>query len=368
MRDKCVIYKVFADFAGICSNFLRLKAVLLRCCRLLRGLQLVQVPSVFLFPEIHSMNPLNTPFWLRNGNAETVFAKTLQGKPPAYRRELLPDSTGQTQTAYDFVDAADPAAPLVVLFHGLEGSSRSHYAVELMKAVQARGWHGVVAHFRGCGGVTNTAPVFYHSGDSAEIAFMLETLAVRYRTVYAAGVSLGGNALAKYMGEQGADALPKAAAAISAPVDLTAAGTRFDKGMTRLLYTRYFLNSLIPKARAFAHFQTAAPLEGCKTLGEFDDLFTAPLHGFADRFDYYRKSSCKLFLRTVAKPLLLLNAVNDPFLPPEALPVRADVSDSVTLLQPPHGGHVGFVGKDKGRLNIEWMPQTVSDYFSQFEG
>lgn len=312
------------------------------------------------------MTPLNTPFWLRNGNAETIFAKALQGRPPAYRRELLPDSTGQTQTACDFVDAPDPDAPLVVLFHGLEGSSRSHYAVELMKAVQARGWHGVVAHFRGCGGVTNTAPVFYHSGDSAETAFMLATLAARYRSIYAVGVSLGGNALVKYLGEQGAAALPEAAAAVSVPLDLAAAGTRFDKGMTRLLYTRYFLNSLVPKAKAFSRFQTTAPLERCKTLGEFDDLFTAPLHGFADRHDYYRQSSCKPFLKTVAKPLLLLNAVNDPFLPPEVLPARADVSDSVTLLQPPYGGHVGFVGQDKGRLNIEWLPQTLADYFSQF--
>ena len=323
------------------------------------------------------MNPLsapNTPFWLKNGHADTIFAKSLQSAPPAYRRELLPDSTGQTQVAYDFVDAADESAPLVLLFHGLEGSSKSHYAVELMKAVQARGWHGAVVHFRGCGGIVNTAPVFYHSGDSAEIGFVLQTLAARYPKIYAAGVSLGGNALAKYMGEQGAAALPQAAAAVSAPVDLNAAGTRFDRGMTRLLYTRYFLNTLIPKAEAFPNFQsakpargTASPLKQCKTLGDFDDLFTAPLHGFADRHDYYRRSSCKPFLKTVQKPMLLLNAVNDPFLPPEALPTRADVSPSITLLQPPTGGHVGFVSKDQGRLNLEWLPRTVLAYFAQFE-
>lgn len=316
------------------------------------------------------MNPHsapNTPFWLANGHADTIFAKTLQGKPPAYRRELLPDSTGQTQVAYDFVDAPKPDAPLVVLFHGLEGSSRSHYAIELMKTVQARGWHGVVVHFRGCGGITNTAPVFYHSGDTAEIGFVLQTLAARYPKIYAAGVSLGGNALAKYMGEQGQAALPQAAAAVSAPVDLSAAGTRFDRGATRLFYTRYFLNTLIPKAEAFPKFQTASPLKQCKTLGDFDDLFTAPLHGFADRHDYYRRASCKPLLNQVAKPLLLLNAVNDPFLPPEVLPTRADVSPSVTLMQPPTGGHVGFVSKDQGRLNLEWLPRTLLAYFAQFE-
>ena len=131
----------------------------------------------------------------------------------------------------------------------------------------------------------------------------------------------------------------------------------------RLLYTRYFLRSLVPKAEAFPHFQTASPLKNCKTLGGFDDLFTAPLHGFTDRHDYYRRASCKPLLRAVRTPLLLLNAVSDPFLPPEALPTAAEVSDAVTLLQPPYGGHVGFVNKSGGRLNIEWMPETVLHYF-----
>ena len=162
--------------------------------------------------------------------------------------------------------------------------------------------------------------------------------------------------------------------AISAPVDATLAGTRFDKGMSRLLYTRYFLNSLLPKARDVADLKNAHPdrdvaalLKKCKTLGDFDDTFTAPLHGFADRFDYYRRASCKPWLKTVAVPLLLLNAVNDPFLPPEALPNADEVSPSVTLLQPEHGGHVGFVSRDGGRLNLQWLPQTVLSYFAQFE-
>lgn len=309
--------------------------------------------------------PPNTPFFLRNGHADTLFAKLLQSEPPPYRRELLPDSTGQTQVAYDFIDGPSADAPLVVLFHGLEGSSRSHYAAEMMKAVQKQGWHGVVAHFRSCGGVENTAPVFYHSGDSREIGFILDTLATRYPKIYAAGVSLGGNALAKYLGEQGSRAVPAAAAVISAPVDLTAAGHRFDRGATRLIYTRYFLNSLIPKAEATG-FNTGR-LKTCKTLADFDDAFTAPLHGFADHHDYYRRASSKPLLPEVVAPLLLLNAVNDPFLPPAALPSERDVSPSVTLLQPPTGGHVGFVGKDAGGLNIRWLPQTVLRYFGQFE-
>ena len=236
-----------------------------------------------------------------------------------------------------------------------------------MKAVQQRGWNGVVAHFRSCGGIENTAPVFYHLGDTPEIAFMLNTLARRYSTIYAVGVSLGGNALAKYLGEQGSNAVPRASAVVSAPVDAVAAGTRFDQGMTRLIYTRYFLNSLLPKARAIPRFQTALSQQNCKTLGDFDDRFTAPLHGFADRHDYYRRNSCKPFLKGVGTPLLLLNAVNDPFLPPEALPTGRDVSSAVTLLQPAYGGHVGFVSRDQGRLNLQWLPQIVLDYFKQYQ-
>ncbi|HEZ0667073.1 TPA: alpha/beta fold hydrolase [Neisseria meningitidis] len=299
------------------------------------------------------LTPPDTPFFLRNGNADTIAAKFLQRPAPTYRRELLPDSTGKTKVAYDFSDGISPDAPLVVLFHGLEGSSRSHYAVELMLAVRSRGWHGAVVHFRSCGGIANTAPVFYHLGDTAEIAFTLDTLAARYREIYAVGVSLGGNAL------------PQAAAVISAPVDAEAAGRRFDSGITRLLYTRYFLRTLIPKARTVPGFQTAFAA-GCKTLGEFDDRFTAPLHGFADRHDYYRRTSCKPLLKHVAKPLLLLNAANDPFLPPEALPRTDEVSEAVTLFQPAHGGHVGFVGSTGGRLHLQWLPQTVLSYFDSF--
>lgn len=312
-----------------------------------------------------TLPPLHTPLFLRNGHADTLFAKSLQSTPPAYRRELLPDSTGKTQIAYDFIDSKNPDAPLVVLFHGLEGSSRSHYAIELMKAVQQKGWHGAVAHFRGCGGIENTAPVFYHSGDTREIEFVLQTLSRRYAKIYAAGVSLGGNALAKYLGEAQTSALSQAAASISAPLDLLAAGSRFDKGITRLLYTRYFLSSLVPKAEAFAHFQTASPLKNCKTLGNFDDLFTAPLHGFADRFDYYRQSSCKPFLKNITVPTLLLNAKNDPFLPVEALPSENDVSSSVTLLQPESGGHVGFTDRSAGKTNIQWLPRVLLAYFEQ---
>ena len=261
-----------------------------------------------------NLPPLHSPLWLPGGHLQTVYAKLLQRTPPPYRRELLPDSGGSEQAGYDFVDAADAEAPLVVLFHGLEGSSGSHYAVEMMYAIRQRGWHGVVAHFRSCGGVP--AEKKYHSGDTREIAHMLGLLAARYRRVYAVGISLGGNALAKYLGEQGRAgqaAVPQAAAAVSAPVDLPASAAALEHGLPRLLYTRYFLNSLLPK-------MPPLPDVGIRTLGDFDNAYTAPLHGFADKDDYYRRSAAKPYLRDIAVPTLLLNARNDPFLPARFLP------------------------------------------------
>ncbi|MCG6503105.1 YheT family hydrolase [Kingella pumchi] len=306
---------------------------------------------------LQQLPPLQAPPWLKGGHAQTLYAKALQSPPPAYRRELLPDSYGEDLAAYDFVDAADPDAPLVVLFHGLEGSSTSHYAVELMHRVRAHGWHGVVAHFRSCGGVASKR--LYHSGDSREAAHMLALLAARYRKIYAVGVSLGGNVLAKYLGEQGAAALPAAAATVSSPLDLGAGSRLLESGLSRLLYTPYFMHTLMGKV-------PAGRRRFCRSLAEFDNRYTAPLHGFADKDDYYAQSSAKPLLKNIAVPTLLLNARNDPFVPADSLPTAADISPSVCLLQPEHGGHCGFVSGG-GRGHLRWLPDTLLAFFDGLE-
>lgn len=297
------------------------------------------------------------PRWLRgSGNLQTVYAKSLQRAAPDYRRELLPDSYGVDVAAYDFIDGR-PDAPCVVLLHGLEGSSRSHYAVELMHAVQRKGWNGVVAHFRSCGGVSSQR--MYHSGDTREVAHMFGVLARRYDVLYVMGVSLGGNVLAKYLGECKQAALPKAAAVVSSPVDLQAAGRALEKGLPRLLYTPYFLHTLLPKARHDKRIRI-------RSLGDFDNAYTAPMHGFSDKDDYYIRASAKPFLKDIAIPTLLLNARNDPFFPPEYLPTASEVSKQVYLLQPEHGGHCGFVGGE-GRGHLHWLPETVLAFFESRE-
>lgn len=294
---------------------------------------------------------------------------------PAYRRERLETPDG------DFLDLdwvgegtdRKDAPPLVVLFHGLEGSSGSHYARALMHAAATRGWHGLVVHFRGCSGEPNRLPRAYHSGDSAEIAWVLDILGQRYATLFGVGVSLGGNAMLKYLGEHGALAKLQAAAAVSVPYDLAAANRMLSRGVG-LLYSRHFLRSLIPgalaKAQRFpeqAGFTRPDRILAARTLRDFDDAVTAPLHGFSGADHYYTDSSCAQYLTGISVPTLLVHALNDPFLPPGAIPLAARLPGCVQIEVSSGGGHVGFVaGAPPGRL--DWLPQRVLAHLGQHSG
>ena len=309
-----------------------------------------------------------SPWWLRGGNAQTLYAAlALRGSRVRYRRERWSTPDGDFVLA-DWVDG--PAtAPLVALFHGLEGSSSSHYARALMSAVRARGWRGVVPHYRGCGGEPNDLPRAYHSGDSREIDWMLRRLrsVAGSAELFAVGVSLGGNALLKWLGEEGEAAreVLRAAAAVSAPVDLTAAGDALGRGFN-LVYARHFLGSLKRKTAAklvrFPGCVDGAAAARARTLREFDDAVTAPLHGFRDASDYWLRSSAKPLMSSVRVPTLVINARDDPFLPGEYLPSPREVSTQVELEFPAGGGHVGFVtGPFPGR--IRWLPARVLGFF-----
>lgn len=345
------------------------------------------------------------PAWLPGAHLQTVWPLLLRDSPswllrdgmalPAYRRERVetPDgdfldldwieekktalaapalrASGASQCPLGAATAHRGAPPLVVLFHGLEGSSHSHYARALMHAVAARGWHGVVVHFRGCSGEPNRLPRAYHSGDSAEIAWVLEMLAQSHAEVHAVGVSLGGNALLKYLGERGTHTPLQSAAAVSVPYDLAAANRMLSRGIGRL-YSRHFLGTLIPsalaKARRFpGHTGYTRPetIRSARTLRDFDQAVTAPLHGFADADDYYARSSCAQYLAGIGIPTLLLHARNDPFLPAAAIPDAARLPACVRLEVSAGGGHVGFVsGAPLGRL--DWLPERLLGHLGQF--
>lgn len=331
--------------------------------------------------------PFKPPFWLSNPHLQSILPKFFAPKTPTYRRVVEKDSLDESDIAYDFYDAHPIDAqsikvaengeleqtPLIVLFHGMEGSSDSHYARALAYQMHAQGWHFVVAHFRSCGGIPASGRVFYNAGDTGELHHMLENLRKNFAHIYAVGVSLGGNALAKYMGEYGDKALCDGAAVISAPVDMSSAALSMHSFLSHRIYTPYLLNPIIKKA--LANDITKDEIDSIKAvnrISDFDDIFTAPRHGYRSNNHYYHASSALPYLIKVTKPLLLISAKDDPFLGFTATP--NDVSDTVTLLETEHGGHVGFIrynsDKDKSthlykqsRFDINWLPETVSAYF-----
>jgi predicted alpha/beta-fold hydrolase len=310
-----------------------------------------------------------SPHWLPSGHLQTIYPALCMAKPEVqFRRErwLTPD---QDFIDVDFIDG-DAGKPFVVLFHGLEGSSDSHYARALMATLRAKGWSGAVPHFRGCSGELNHAPRFYHSGDSQEIGWIIRKLHTTYRAqapdgkFFACGVSLGGNALLRWLGESQQQAhIVDAACAISAPLDLAAGGASLSSGFN-MLYTRMFLRTLKPKClkklQQYPQLFDRDSLLQAKTLYEFDNIVTAPLHGYRDTEDYWDRASAKHILADISVPTLVLNAQNDPFLPARHLPSKA--SPHVKLEYPSHGGHVGFaVGAPPGSL--AWLPQRVLHFF-----
>jgi len=314
------------------------------------------------------------PFWLPGGNLQTLYPALIARRPHvAYRRERWDTPDG------DFIDLdwgedqgsriKDPQRPLLVLFHGLEGSSNSQYARGMIHAAAQRGWRGVVMHFRGCSGELNRLPRAYHSGDIAEIDWVLRRLQAQHSggPLFAVGISLGGNALLKWLGEQreAAQAVVQCAAAISAPVDLHAAGNALQQGFN-MVYTKNFLTTL--KRKSFAKLRLhpglydPEKLRATRTLREFDDLVTAPLHGYAGVDDYYTRASSKPQLAHITVPTLLLNARNDPFLPGDALPPANMLSAAVTAAHPDEGGHAGFPDHGGG---LSWLPQTVLEFLNR---
>jgi len=333
----------------------------------------------------------SAPRWLPGGHAQTIwsalYARHKGGPELRFERQRWDTPDG------DFVDvdwlnyappeaaagsflarpggSDEPKPPLLVLFHGLEGSSQSQYAQAFATVARSRGWACALPHFRGCSGELNLAPRAYHSGDFEEIGWMLARCKQQYDgPVLAVGVSLGGNALLRWAEEAGQSAATtvRSVCAICSPVDLAASGRAIGRGFSRLVYTRMFLRSMVPKAlrklEQHPGLFDGERLRAARDLYEFDNLFTAPLHGFRNTEDYWARASAKPHLKRIGIPALLLNARNDPFVPAHCLPQARDVGSFVTLWQPAHGGHVGFThGKPPGEVFT--MPEQVCDWLGR---
>ncbi len=309
------------------------------------------------------------PWWLPGGHLQTLwpFAAGRLTPQPATERERLELPDG------DYVDLhwlERPGAPLVCVFHGLEGCVGSHYAKRILRRLADDGFAVVLMHFRGCGGEPNRLARSYHSGDTGDIGLLLETLHGRFpgRDLLALGYSLGGNALLKYLGESGAQAVPRAAVAVSVPLLLGLCARRLESGVSRL-YQEYLLARLKRSTRAKRALIDAAgvdfaAIQRARTFTEFDDRATAPLHGFRDAADYYARCSSRQFLSRIATPTLIVHARNDPFMFPGVLPEASELSERVTLEIARGGGHVGFVaGRAPWRARY-WLDERVSRFLS----
>lgn len=298
------------------------------------------------------------------GNLQTIWPAVVCKRVDGFRPTFVRDRWATPDADFIDVDWLEPAAgataqtPLLVLFHGLEGSSASHSVRPYAQVAHQLGWRFAAPHFRGCSGEPNRTARAYHSGDFEEVGWMLERFAALHAGPrVAVGISLGGNALLRWAEEAGesASASVAAVAAVSSPIDLTACGHAIRRGFNQMVYTRMFMNSLRPKAlhklRQFPGLFSRERMLAARDLYEFDNLYTAPVHGFRNADDYWLHASAKPHLHRVRVPTLVLNARNDPFVPAASLPRASEVGRHVTLWQPPRGGHTGFTsGHFPGRL------------------
>jgi len=330
---------------------------------------------------LNDLRTYTAPAWLPGGHLQTIW-------PALHSRHSNKVHVRYQRTRWDtpdhdFIDVDwamapetedGPAAsskPLLVLFHGLEGNSQSHYARAFAHCAHLQGWSYVVPHFRGCSGEINLAPRAYHSGDYEEIDWILRRLKSQHRgPILAVGVSLGGNALLRWAQESGRSAaeVVHAVCAVCAPIDLTASGQALGQGFNKFTYTRMFLNTMKPKAliklRQHPGLFSREALQSARNLFDFDNVFTAPLHGFKNTQDYWRRASAKPGLQSLQLPTLIIHAHNDPFVPAWSLPTQQEMGSNVTLWQPRHGGHVGFsAGRPPGHLHS--LPNAVGQWLQQ---
>ena len=304
-------------------------------------------------------------WWLRNAHLQTLWASVVRrAEKPVLRRERLELPDG------DFIDldwTAGASGPVVIVLHGLQGSSNSGYARGILSSLHQHGYRAVLMHFRGCSGEPNRLPRFYHGGDTGDLDTLVNILRARepHTPLAAVGYSLGGNVLLKWLGAQGHRAPLSCAVAVSVPFEMNAAALRLQCGFSRI-YQRHLLHSLRnavhEKSKRMRMPLDFGDLERLRTLRAYDDAITAPLHGFAGVDDYYAQSSCRQYLGRIGIPTLVLHAADDPFLPRTAIPSESELPPHVTLELSEHGGHVGFVNAGSIGQPRYWLEERIPEF------
>ncbi len=317
--------------------------------------------------------PFRPSLWSRSAHLQTVWSRLFRPQvhvSTSRARWSTPDSDFLD---LDFTDGPIGSPQLLVL-HGLEGSSRRRYVRGLIARAKAKSWRGVALNFRSCSGSPNRTARLYHSGDSADLDWVVRELSKRDpgAPILPIGISLGGNVLLKWLGERGEEVPDEliAAAAISTPFDLAAAAERMSRGLSRV-YSWFFLRTLKPKAlakaREYPGLLDPTAIRRARTWRAYDDAVTAPLHGFADAEDYWARSSSLSYLERIRRPTLLINARDDPFVPADCLPKEL-VRGSRWLEGefPDRGGHAGFVlGPTPWRADY-WAERRAIDFLAGY--
>lgn len=316
-------------------------------------------------------------WWLNNKHLQTIWQKI-------ERRNLLcPVITEQLELVDgDFLEinwtekpASNSNKPIIVVLHGLEGSVNSTYSKGMMNAIRDNGWVGLLLHFRSCGGKANRLPRAYHSGETGDLAYICQWLEQSYpcAPLAAVGFSLGANVLCKYTGETGYDNPFIASVAICPPLDLAQSCQYIQTGSSQI-YQKYLLDMLLDNvARKTQRINlhpylklTPEQFRSIKNLWQFDDLITAPLHGFKNAQDYYEQCSGKQFLKSVKKPLLIIHAQDDPFLSPKSIPSNDELAEAVTFELSKKGGHVGFISGSTLFKGHYWLEERSLNYLNQY--
>jgi len=308
-------------------------------------------------------------WWLPNAHAQTIWPQLVRSTTKIkfqLERLELPDGD-----FCDLVWTENNSGPIIIVLHGLEGSINSHYAGNMLAALHHSGWRPVLMHFRGCSGIHNRNARSYHSGETGDLKFLIETLSTRHKSTQlaAVGFSLGGNVLLKYLGEEQDNTSLVAAISISVPFELSASADRLNIGFSKL-YQRHLLKRLHKKSISKFKQRDNAPfslanVSSWNTFHEFDNFVTAPLHGFKNSEEYYALCSSRQYLKSITIPTLMIQAKDDPFLPVDAIPENTDLSKNVTLELTQHGGHVGFVsGLFPWQANY-WLEERVPEFLNR---
>jgi uncharacterized protein len=309
-------------------------------------------------------------WWCRGPHLQTLWARLVRRHTPrpSLQRERLELPDG------DFIDldwTETGSGPIVVILHGLEGSSDSPYARGVLQAVERRGWRGVVMHFRGCSGEPNRLARSYHSGDTGDLAYFIDVLHRRepHAPLALVGYSLGGNVLLKWLGKTDKPVPLRAAVAVSVPFDLHCAADRLQQGFSRLYQwqlMRSMRDRIAEKRQRMELPLKIRDLSALKSFRDFDEYVTAPLHGFDNANHYYTASSSRQYLKGIAVPTLVLHARDDPFMTEAAIPRDDELSDAVTLELSARGGHVGFVAGAWPWRPRYWLEERIPEFLASY--